>query len=151
MGRRQQNTGFGPFGQLTLDYDFTSKLNLNGSFRVNDFAWMVPSGARTIIFLNGNQRTEKYLLRIRYKKQDGLNYDASLDLKRTFKKTDQELVLSTQLTNSNQEYRLRCPQDCWIVCPNFPQKKQWTKAANCELTVQLDYTHPFSKNCFKGM
>ncbi|HNP98159.1 MAG TPA: TonB-dependent receptor, partial [Bacteroidia bacterium] len=139
-----KNTGFGPFGQLTLDYDFTSKLNLNGSFRVNDFANGTSGSTDNYFSFNGNPYRKIFTSEYDTK-TDGLNYDASLDLKRTFKKTDQELVLSTQLTNSNRntDYDVTRLLDS---LPNFPYKENSVnKSGNRELTVQLDYTHPFSK------
>ncbi|HRH64711.1 MAG TPA: TonB-dependent receptor [Bacteroidia bacterium] len=139
-----KNTGFGPYGQLTLDYDFTSRFNVNGSLRVNDFANTSKGITDNYFSFNGNSY-QKLFSSDYDTKTEGLNYDASLDLKQSFKKPDQELTLSGQLTNSNRntEYEVIRMIDS---LPMFPYKENsLNKSGNREFTLQLDYTHPLTK------
>lgn len=139
-----RNTGIGPMGQLTLDYDFTSKLNLSGSLRVNDFNNRMKGSNDNFLSVQ-NQPYLKIFTTDYDTKMGGLNYDASLDLKRTFKKPDQEFVLSGQLTNSNRntEYTLTQTFDTIVVNPM--KETSLNESNNKEMTLQADYTHPFTK------
>lgn len=135
------NTGFGPFGQMTLDYDFTQRLNLNGSLRVNDFN--NSSNGTTDNYFSFNGNPSRKLFTTDYDtKTDGLNYDATLDLKQSLKKPNQEFTLSGQLTNSNRntEYDISRMLDS---LPRFPiLENSLNKSGNKELTIQADYSHP---------
>ena len=138
------NTGIGPYGQFTLDYDFTSKLNLNSSLRVNDFSNHTKGTTDNYFSFNGSPYRKLFTSEYDTK-TDGLNYDASIDLKQTFKKSDQELVLSGQLTNSdrNTDYDVTRLLDSLPAYPIL--ESSLNKSGNREMTLQLDYTHPFSK------
>jgi outer membrane receptor protein involved in Fe transport len=136
------NTGGGPFVQWTTDYDLNSKNNLSSSIKVNDFFFQSKGTTNnettpTSLFTPDNVSDFNT-------KTNGLNYDANLDYKRTFKKPEQEFTLSAQITNSNRDIN-------YDVTRNYVGDTIWGKETsvnnsnNQEITFQSDYTHPFSK------
>jgi ferric enterobactin receptor len=139
-----KNRGMGPYIQWTTDFDINSKNNISSSLRINDFSFKSTGVTdNRLTFYNdplntlGNNTSDFSTI------TDGVNYDASLDYKRTFKKPEQEWTVSAQMTNSdrNIDYDVtrNYSADIW------QKESSFNKSNNREITFQTDYTHPFSK------
>jgi ferric enterobactin receptor len=139
-----KNRGAGPYIQWTTDFDINSKNNISSSLRVNDFFFkssgltnnhteLYNSNASILTDYTSDFKTET----------TGKNYDASLDYKRTFKTPEQEWTVSAQLTNSDRDIDYDVTRnysaDVWQI------ESSLNNSTNREITLQTDYTHPFSK------
>ncbi len=133
------NLGIGPFVQWTTDLDLNSKNNLSSS--VKFFGFFNTVKGNTLNTIND----QKFFDADNHVQTNGINYDASIDYKKTFKKPDQELTMSVQHTNNTRtiNYDVNRTFDSSIILTSDETSKN--NNVNQETTFQTDYTHPFSK------
>lgn len=139
-----KNSGFGPYTLLSLDYDFNSKTNLAGSLRMSNWGNR-SNGITDNYFSYNNSAFFKLYANDYYSKTDGLNLDGSIDFKRSFKKKEQELSVSAQLTDSERdtEYEIERLDS---LGRTYYKENSLNTSNNREFTLQADYSHPFSKS-----
>ncbi len=135
---KNKNIGAGPFVQWTTDLDLNSKNNLSSSVKFFGFFNNVTGDNDTKIFsqsFNAKNNTQV----------NGINYDASVDYKRKFKKPDQEFSMSVQNTNNTRyiNYDISRVYDSSVSIITDETSKN--NNVNRETTFQSDYNHPFSK------
>lgn len=137
-----RNTGFGPSLQWTGDVDITSKLSLSTSLRVSNFRNRSKGTTDNFFAFTG------YALRPSFTNTydlltNGLSTDASVDLRRTFKKPDQELSFAGQWTRNNRRTEYESTLDTFDL--DYYRESSLNRGITDELTFQTDYTHPFTK------
>ncbi|MCX6275502.1 MAG: TonB-dependent receptor [Bacteroidetes bacterium] len=135
---KNTNLGFGPFVQWTTDLDLNSKNNLSTSVKFFGFFNRVNGDNDTKLYGNSFKAENKTNI-------DGINYDASLDYKRKFKKPEQEFSMSVQHTNNTRsiDYEIKRLYDSGNSFSSYETSNN--DNINRETTFQTDYTHPFSK------
>lgn len=138
-----KNSGFGPFGQLTLDYDINSKTNLSASGKLRNFTFKSDGLTGNRISFDGIRFFDLYSNDYNTK-TGGMSYDANIDLKRTFHRKDQELTFSTQLTNSHRDTDYNISSLDSLMTENY-RETSLNNSRNRELTFQADYVHPLTK------
>lgn len=131
---RTKTYRLGFFGQLGFDWDINSYNNISSSLRVNRFGnaqdGTVNSQLDTLAF-NRASKGDFFTVGI----------DWTTDYRRTFKKKDQELGMSFQLTDNTTTNTT----DFTLTSPNGTlMEKSNNKGVNREMTSQVDYTHPFA-------
>ena len=133
-----KNLGVGPFVQWTTDLDLNSKNNLSTSVKFFGFFNTVDAD-NTVHTLDQSYFADNHT------QVNGINYDASIDYKRKFKKPDQEFSMSAQHTNNTRsiDYDINSTFDSGIIASSDETSKNTN--VNDETTFQTDYTHPFSK------
>jgi ferric enterobactin receptor len=135
---KNKNIGIGPFIQWTTDLDLNSKNSLSSSIKFFGFFNTV----------DGNNNTKAQEISFKsdnHTQVNGINYDASIDYKRKFKKPDQEFSVSAQHTNNTRsiDYEIQRDYESGIVLNSDELSEN--DNVNDETTFQSDYTHPFSK------
>lgn len=138
-----KNTGFGPYLQWTADYDISSKSSLSSSFRLQNFNNGSKGVTDNSYSLNGGPFYKIYSNDFE-NRTSSLNYDASVDYKRTFKKKEQELVLSAQYTNSDKDVNYDIVE-LDSLGTEFYKENSLNNSVNEEVTFQADYVHPVKK------
>lgn len=138
-----KNYGLGPYIQLTGDVDLTSKSSMSGSFRLNNFL-NKSTGVTANLFSTDGVNYDEQFTNDYESKTNGLSYDASVDYKRSFKKKEQELTLSAQLSNNDRksEYDVIRTDPSDIA---YYQETSLNRNLNEEKTIQADYVHPLGK------
>ncbi len=138
-----RNFGFGPYAQLNADVDLTSKSSLSGSFKMNDFNNGSSGKISNDFSFDGTNY--KQLFTNDYKTvTNGLSYDASVDYKRSFKKKEQELTISAQLSDNDRKthYDVDRLNDSDV---SYYKETSLNRNLNSEKTLQADYAQPFGK------
>ncbi|MBP6334845.1 MAG: TonB-dependent receptor family protein, partial [Bacteroidia bacterium] len=125
------------------DYDLNSKSSLSSSFRLQSFNNGSKGLTENSYSENGGPFYKLYDTDFDTK-TSSLNYDASVDYKRTFKKKEQEFVLSAQYTNSNKDVDYDITQ-MDSLGTEFYKENSLNNSLNQELTFQADYVHPIKK------
>ncbi|HRS39220.1 MAG TPA: outer membrane beta-barrel family protein, partial [Bacteroidia bacterium] len=74
---------------------------------------------------------------------NGLSTDASVDVRRTFKKPDQELSFAGQWTRNNRRTEYESSLDTLDL--DYYKESSLNHGITDELTFQTDYTHPVTK------
>src|ERR1043166_8462801 len=118
-------------------------MNLSSSIRLHDFN-NHSKGTTGNYFAVLNGPSLKLYTNDFDTKTGGANYDASLDFKRTFRKPEQELDLSAQLTNNHRNTRYDITR---LDSADHEYYKEHSEnlSYNREVTFQADYTHPVKK------
>ncbi|MFM9053029.1 MAG: TonB-dependent receptor domain-containing protein, partial [Bacteroidota bacterium] len=135
--------GFGPFAQLTADIDLTSKSSLSGSLRLNNFNNGSRGDTKNDFSFDGNNYFTAFTNE--YKTvTNGLSYDANIDYKKSFRKKEQELSVSAQLSRNNRttDYDVDRIGNADTA---YYKESSLNKNLNTEKTLQIDYVHPLTK------
>ncbi|MEO8148721.1 MAG: TonB-dependent receptor [Bacteroidia bacterium] len=142
QGGDNSTFGAGPYAQMNADYDINSKNSLTASFRLNGMIRKNKGDIDNSVSFDNTNYTPLFTNHSDVK-TSRLGYDANLDYKRTFAKTDQEFTLSTQLTNSasNTDYGVYYD----TLDHEYYREKSLNESNNREATLQADYVHPFTK------
>jgi len=137
-----RNTGFGPSLQWTGDVDLTSKLSLSTSLRVNNFQNRSKGTTDNFFAFTGDALRPSFTNTYNYF-TNGLSTDASVDVRRTFKKPDQELSFAGQWTRNNRRTEYESSLDTLDL--DYYKESSLNHGITDELTFQTDYTHPVTK------
>ena len=135
--------GAGPYAQFNTDVDLTSKSNLSGSFRLNNFRNGSRGKTLNLFSSNGIGYSETFTNDYT-NLTNGLSYDANIDYKRSFKKKEQELTISAQLSNNDR----KTDYDVERLDANdvmYYQESSLNRNFNSEKTLQADYAQPVGK------
>jgi outer membrane receptor protein involved in Fe transport len=137
-----RNTGFGPSLQWTGDVDLTSKLSLSTSLRVNNFQNRSKGTTDNFFAFTGDALRPSFTNTYNYF-TNGLSTDASVDVRRTFKKPEQELSFAGQWTRNNRRTEYESSLDTLDL--DYYKESSLNHGITDELTFQTDYTHPVTK------
>ena len=135
--------GAGPYAQFNTDVDLTSKSSLSGSFRLNNFRNGSKGKTANLFSSDGTNYLETFTNDYT-NLTNGLSYDANVDYKRSFRKKEQELTISAQLSNNDR----KTDYDVDRVDANdvsYYQESSLNRNFNSEKTLQADYAQPFGK------
>jgi outer membrane receptor protein involved in Fe transport len=143
----QQSEGnssfYGPRGTLGMNYDLNAYNSINSSLTFNGFG-STRDNVTEALFLDPALNFRQEYTRISEASSLRGGFDWNSDYRRTFKTPEQEIAFSFQLTgqNSNTKNVLRQEGNDPSL---FRDEKNDNQGINLESTLQLDYTHPFSK------
>ena len=135
---KNKNLGIGPLVQWTTDIDLNSKNNISTSVKFFGFFNTVDADYETKFL-------EQKFTADNHTQVNGINYDASIDYKKKFKKPDQEFSVSAQHTSNKRSIDYdndKFFDESVIISSNESSEND---NINSETTFQSDYTHPFSK------
>ncbi|MFM7726252.1 MAG: outer membrane beta-barrel protein, partial [Flavobacteriales bacterium] len=135
--------GFGPFAQLTADVDLTSKSSLSGSLRLNNFNNGSKGDTKNDFSIDGTNYQTAFTNQFKTL-TNGLSYDANVDYKKTFKKKEQELTFSGQLSRNNRTTDYEVDR-IGLADTAYYKESSLNKNLNIEKTLQADYVHPVNK------
>lgn len=130
-------------GKFGAYYDINAYNSINSNFSFNGFTSDVEGETSTTNTLPSIDFTETYL---RTTQADALfsGFDWTTDYKKTYDKEDQELVFAYQLSENTNDRSSDLDQDSSYAFSEILEKNV-NDGKNIEHTIQVDYTHPFSK------
>jgi len=130
-------------GKFGAYYDINAYNSINSNFSFNGFTSTVDGETSTTSSLPSINFNETYL---RSTQADALfsGFDWTTDFKRTYDKEDQELVFAYQLSENTNDRTSDLDQDESFAFQRIKEENV-NDGKNIEHTIQVDYTHPFSK------
>lgn len=138
---RQDNTGVGGYGEMSIDYDPDSTSHLN--FAANVWGGSNPSDNNQFnILTNPNGDVlQSFVNNSKFNNPYG-NGQLDLGYTKTLKKKDQEFSILTQFSRMPDNYFYRTTRSMQDV--PFYKDKSTNYSRNKEYNFQSDYTHPFT-------
>ncbi|UKJ06998.1 TonB-dependent receptor domain-containing protein [Solitalea lacus] len=139
-GKSDRKGGSVNFG---VDYEINKTNNITSSIKVNN--WGNGTGAMVLATQsNSVEGVQQAFNRNSINNSGRTGIDWTTDYRKTFKKPQQELGLSFQLSKDKNQTDYESIYDGVV---NFPDsaERSFNDGANRELTLQADYAHPISK------
>ncbi|MFK7774673.1 MAG: TonB-dependent receptor [Saprospiraceae bacterium] len=130
-------------GKFGAYYDINAYNSINSNISFNGFTSNADGETNTTNILPSINFNETYA---RTTQADALfsGFDWTTDYKKTYDKKDQELVIAYQLSENTNDRSSDLDQDASFAFPQILEENV-NDGKNIEHTIQIDYTHPFSK------
>ncbi len=131
------NGKFGAYYDINAYNSINSNISFNGYTSNNDGETTTTNILPSIDFQETYRRTTN---------SDALfsGFDWTTDYKKTYDKEGQELVFAYQLSENTNDRSSDLDQDASLAFPQISEENI-NDGKNIEHTIQVDYTHPFSK------
>lgn len=140
--RSANNVHRGWFGDLSMEYAFDTLNRVNVSISTWGGAWPNSNGLYNRFRNAEGIVSQEYNQDVDQQSPFG-NVEFNVGYTRTFKKPKQELTVLGQYSYTFDNTRYTSDQYSLAGSPIYREMSQ-NKSQNPQLTVQLDYTHPFS-------
>ncbi|GAB3721340.1 TonB-dependent receptor domain-containing protein [Spirosoma lituiforme] len=140
--RSANNVHRGWFGDLSMEYAFDTLNRVNVSISTWGGAWPNSNGLYNRFRNAEGIVSQEYNQDVDQQSPFG-NVEFNAGYTRTFKKPKQELTVLGQYSYTFDNTRYTSDQYSLAGSPIYREMSQ-NKSQNPQLTVQLDYTHPFS-------
>ncbi len=139
-----ESYSYGPGGSLSAFYDLNAYNSINSSLSFRGFG---SSNEGTINANFSDPIAGIFQTYQRFNDNSSLNggFDWTTDYRKTFEQPERELSFAVQVSGSNSNRNTLLEQistDASLLL----QEKNDNDGLNIETTLQVDYTHPFSKN-----
>ena len=130
-------------GKFGAYYDINAYNSINSNISFNGFTSTSDGETNTTNILPSINFSETYA---RTTQADALfsGFDWTTDYKKTYDKKDQELVIAYQLSENTNDRNSDLDQNESFAFAQISEENV-NDGKNIEHTIQLDYTHPFSK------
>jgi ferric enterobactin receptor len=130
-------------GKFGAYYDINAYNSINSNISFNGFTSNNGGETNTTNILPSIDFSETYM---RTTNADALfsGFDWTTDYKKTYDKEGQELVFAYQLSENTNDRSSDLDQDASFAFPRISEENI-NDGKNIEHTIQVDYTHPFSK------
>jgi len=130
-------------GKFGAYYDINAYNSINSNISFNGFTSNSDGETNTTNILPSINFSETYA---RTTQANALfsGFDWTTDYKKTYDKKDQELVIAYQLSENTNDRSSDLDQDASFAFPQIMEENV-NDGKNIEHTIQVDYTHPFSK------
>jgi len=142
QGGETSTKGIGGRGNFGVDYDITDKDNVNASVSYSRFKMNIDNSILTSQKLM-SQEVDHYTRNIKSENLSS-SVDATLDYKHKFNRENQELTMSGQFSNNLRPTGYELDQYNALEIKNYYEQSN-NSGKNRENTIQLDYSHPFTK------
>lgn len=130
-------------GKFGAYYDINAYNSINSNISFNGFTSNSDGETSTTNILPSIDFSETYS---RMTSSNALfsGFDWTTDYKKTYEKEGQELVFAYQLSENTNDRSSDLDQDASFAFPQIAEENI-NDGKNIEHTIQVDYTHPFSK------